>query len=240
MPEAPKAPKADDAPPPLFDVKARRRALARSRGAFGDCSFLHARILEDVHDRLRSVNRSFATAAFFGRWPEGGPAELSAALKLQTTMDFSDGAATAPAFEGQLAAIAEEEWCPLAPASVDLIVSLMSLHAANDPPGALAQLRRALKPDGLLIVAALGGESLAPLRSAFLVAETDMRGAAAPRVAPMADARAYGGLLQRAGFSLPVTDVDRVVVRYADGLSLLRDLKAMGETNVLSERSRTM
>jgi SAM-dependent methyltransferase len=115
----------------------------------------------------------------------------------------------------------------------------LSLHLLNDIPGALIQIRRALKPDGLFLAAVLGGRTLHELREALSVAEEEIDGGVSPRVAPFADVRDYGGLLQRAGFALPVTDVDVVEVTYASALDLMRELKGMGASNVLTLRRRT-
>jgi SAM-dependent methyltransferase len=135
-------------------------------------------------------------------------------------------------------AVADEERLPLAPESIDLAVSVLALHFANDLPGALAQVRRALRPDGLFLAAVLGGETLTELRQSLAEAEVEITGGAAPRVAPFAELRTLGGLLQRTGFALPVIDQDRVIVRYANALELMRDLRGMGATSVLHERSR--
>ena len=131
-----------------------------------------------------------------------------------------------------------DERLAAAPEAFDLATSVLSLHAVNDLPGVLAQTRRALKPDGLFLAALFGGETLTELRQSLAAAEVAVRGGVSPRVAPFGDVRDLGGLLQRAGFALPVADVERTVVRYSDGLSLMRDLRALGETNVLAERSR--
>ncbi len=120
----------------------------------------------------------------------------------------------------------------------DLATSILRLHAVNDLPGVLVQARRALKPDGLFLAALFGGETLTELRQSLAAAEIEVRGGVSPRVAPFADVCDLGGLLQRAGFALPVADVERTVVRYGDFSTLVRDLRAMGETNVLVERSR--
>jgi SAM-dependent methyltransferase len=127
---------------------------------------------------------------------------------------------------------------PFAPASLDLVVSGLSLHLVNDLPGTLVQIRRALKPDGFLLAALLGGRTLFELREAWLMAEVELSGGASPRVAPFADVRDLGGLLQRAGFALPVVDSDIVTVTYADPLALMREIKEMGASNMLSERRR--
>ena len=132
----------------------------------------------------------------------------------------------------------EQEALPFAPESLDLVVSALALQFVNDLPGVLAQLRRALKPDGLLLAAMVGGDTLIELRQAFAAAEAECEGGVSPRVAPFADLREIGGLLQRAGLALPVTDVDRVVVRYDSAFALMADLRRMGATNVLIERRR--
>jgi SAM-dependent methyltransferase len=138
-----------------------------------------------------------------------------------------------------LAVVGDEERLPFADGSLDLAVSLMALQGVNDLPGTLVQLRRALKPDGLFVGCLLGGASLTELRQSLAAAEAEVEGGASPRVAPFADLRDMGALLQRAGFALPVTDVDTLTVRYAHPLALMRDLRAAGATNVLIERRRS-
>ena len=130
------------------------------------------------------------------------------------------------------------ERLPLAPARFDLVVSALSLQGANDLPGALVQIRQALRPDGLFLGAIVGGQTLRELRAVLVEAETETRGGASPRVAPFADVRNMGGLLQRAGFALPVADSDLVTVRYANLFALMADLRAMGATNALVARDR--
>ncbi len=131
------------------------------------------------------------------------------------------------------------ETLPLPPESLDLAVSALAFQFVNDLPGVLAQIRRALKPDGLLLAAMIGGDTLTELRQSFAAAEAECEGGVSPRVAPFADLRDIGALLQRAGFALPVTDVDRVVVRYDSAFALMADLRRMGATNILIERRRT-
>jgi SAM-dependent methyltransferase len=133
---------------------------------------------------------------------------------------------------------ADEEALPFAPRSFDLIASVLSLHAVNDLPGALIQVRHALKPNGLFVAALFGGETLREVRAAFAQAESEVTGGASPRVAPFADVRDLGALLQRAGFTSPVADVERTVVRYRKFSTLVRDLRALGETNALTHRNR--
>ena len=144
----------------------------------------------------------------------------------------------APDRESFLVLVGDLERLPLAAGSADLVVSLLALHHVNDLPGAMIQIRRALRPDGLFVAALAGGDTLSELRQSLTVAESEISGGISPRVAPFADARALGGLLQRAGFALPVVDVDTLVVRYADILALMRDLRAFGAANALVERSR--
>jgi SAM-dependent methyltransferase len=131
-----------------------------------------------------------------------------------------------------------DEALPLQPQSFDLVVSALALQFVNDLPGVLTQIRRALRPDGLLLAAMIGGDTLTELRQSFAAAEAECEGGVSPRVAPFADLRDIGGLLQRAGFALPVTDVDRVVVRYGNVFGLMADLRRMGATNILLERRR--
>jgi SAM-dependent methyltransferase len=132
----------------------------------------------------------------------------------------------------------DEERFAAVPQSLDLVTSVLTLQEANDLPGLLAQARRALKPDGLFLAALFGGETLSELRRSLAAAEIETTGGVSPRVAPFADVRELGGLLQRAGFALPVADVERTVVRYRDLSGLVRDLRALGATNALVERSK--
>jgi SAM-dependent methyltransferase len=134
--------------------------------------------------------------------------------------------------------IADDEWLPFADGSFDLVTGILSLHAVNDLPGSLAQIRRVLKPDGLFIGAMFGGETLKELRTAFAAAEEATLGGTSPRVAPFADVRDLGSLLQRAGFALPVADLERTVIRYRELSRLFADLRALGETNALTDRRR--
>ncbi len=134
--------------------------------------------------------------------------------------------------------VADEEALPFADAALDLVVSALALQSVNDLPGSLVQIRRALTPDGLFLAAMLGGDSLTELRQSFAAAEAEVEGGMSPRVAPVVDAREAGALLQRAGFALPVSDVDRIMVRYASPFDLMADLRRMGATNALAERRR--
>ena len=139
----------------------------------------------------------------------------------------------------RLRVVADEEALPFADASLDMVVSGLSLQLVNDLPGTLVQMRRALKPDGLLLASLLGGATLTELREAWIAAEAEISGGASPRVAPFADVRDMGRLLQRAGFALPVVDSETVVVTYPNPLALMQEIKAMGASNMLIARRRT-
>ncbi|HZY12977.1 MAG TPA: methyltransferase domain-containing protein [Beijerinckiaceae bacterium] len=219
------------APPPLFDRALIRQRLARARKT--PAHFLLDRATADFEERLSLVSRPFPRALDLGT---PGP-QVAAALRMNERIVFR----AAPLRESAsppLSMVADEEALPFAGNSFDLIVSALSLQWANDLPGALVQIRRALKPDGLFLAALVGGQSLAELRTALTSAEAELTGGASPRVAPFADVRDLGRLLQRAGFALPVTDVEPIIVRYASMFALMQDLRAMGATNALSERSR--
>ncbi|MDA9496123.1 methyltransferase domain-containing protein [Bradyrhizobium sp. CCBAU 11357] len=209
-------------PPALFD-RALLHARQRRAQAQGAASFLLDRADEDMSDRLAAVMREFHTPVDL--WTPGmGLAALRTRL---------------PSIEHVALDAAGAEKLPFAPESLDLVVSALALQFVNDLPGVLAQIRRALKPDGLLLAAMIGGDSLTELRQAFAAAEAECEGGVSPRVAPFADLRDIGALLQRAGFALPVTDVDRLVVRYGNAFALMQDLRRMGAANVLIERRRT-
>src|SRR4029079_8732319 len=146
--------------------------------------------------------------------------------------------ATSALPRGAPAIVADEEALAFRAVSLDLVVSALALQFVNDLPGTLVQIRRALKPDGLFLAALVGGETLTELRQSFAAAESETTGGISPRVAPFADVRDLGALLQRAGFALPVTDRDRVTVRYDSAFALMHDLRRMGSTNVLIDRLR--
>src|SRR4051812_39134433 len=211
------------AAPFLFD-----RALLRARRhralQLGAETFLLDRVAEDMAERLQAVLRTFLAGADVGTPGDQVRLALVSQAGALSPVDLPD---------------VESEGLALQPQSLDLAVSALALHFVNDLPGVLAQIRRALKPDGLLLAAMLGGDTLTELRQAFAAAEAELEGGISPRVAPFADLRDVGALLQRAGFALPVTDVDRVMVRYDHAFALMRDLRRMGATNVLVERRRT-
>jgi SAM-dependent methyltransferase len=224
----------------LFDRSLARvrleRALRTSLPGSG-ADFLLRRAADELVDRLALVKREFPLAVDL---TTPGP-HAAAALAADSRIGFVVRAAPAASTLGEGAysrIVGDEERSPLADASCDLIVSLLALQGVNDLPGALIQVRRALKPDGLFLGCVMGGESLNELRQSLTAAESEILSGASPRVAPFADVRVLGALLQRAGFALPVVDLDRAVARYGDMLALMRDLRAMGATNVLIARSR--
>jgi SAM-dependent methyltransferase len=211
------------AAPVLFD---RALLLARQRRAqkLGPAPFLLDRVADDLEERLRAVLRDFSAIADLWTPGELLRGEARARFKQMVHVGLEDGT---------------KEALPLKPESFDLVVSALALQFVNDLPGVLAQARRALKPDGLLLAAVIGGDTLTELRQAFAAAEAECEGGVSPRVAPFADLRDVGGLLQRAGFALPVTDLDHIVVRYDSAFALMADLRRMGATNILLERRRT-
>ena len=209
-------------PAPLFDAAAARRALIRARRLAGD-RFLELAAAEGLADRLGAVTRPFTR----GLWlcPPGPDAPVHPLLQ-----------SFAPCWD--MARLGPDEDLQAPDANYDLAVSLFSLQTVNDLPGVLIQIRRALKPDGLFVAALLGGATLGELREAFAHGEAETLGGISPRVAPLVDVRDGGALLQRAGFALPVSDVERLVARYADVFALAADLRRHGFTNVMTARSR--
>ncbi|EIZ86132.1 type 11 methyltransferase [Methylobacterium sp. GXF4] len=222
-----------DAPATLFDTALARQRLARAERN-GYARFLLDRVVEDLDDRLGAVLRTFGTVLDLAT-PGAGAAQVLAD-RYPEAIHLRLSAVRRP---GGNRIVGDPEFLPLAAGSLDLAVSLLALHAVNDLPGTLIQLRRALRPDGLFLGCLLGGATLTELRQSFAQAESEIEGGVSPRVAPFAAVREAGALLQRAGFALPVADTDTLTVRYADPFGLMRDLRAMGMTNVLTERRRT-
>jgi len=223
--------------PRVFDRLAVRRHRERAAAGLGGHDFLLAETAARLADRLDDITRRFPLAVELGS--RGG--QLGRAVAGHGGIERLVQVDVAPRCLGRLAGervAADEELLPFAEGSLDAVLSNLALHAVNDLPGALAQVRRALKPDGLFLAAMPGGATLYELREAFVAAETALEGRASPRVAPFAEAQALGALLQRAGFALPVVDTDRIDVDYADAIALMRDLKGMGEANALAERRR--
>jgi SAM-dependent methyltransferase len=212
--------------PAIFDRRLLRRRIKRAR-ALGATTFLIDRVVQELAERLSVVLRQFERAADIGTPSEAVACVLAESGKVGAVISARDVAT-------------DEEALPFADGSLDLVVSALSLQFVNDLPGTLIQIRRALKPDGLFLAALIGGESLSELREAFAQAESEIEGGVSPRVAPFADLRELGGLLQRAGFALPVVDSDKLTVRYSSVFGLMHDLRRMGAGNVLCERRRTL
>jgi SAM-dependent methyltransferase len=224
-------------PPRLFDRALLRKHLDRAAPGYGAADFLHRRAALDIAERLGPILRSFPLgvelSARRGAFREALAAEAPDKVGHLIEADLSArmlGGRTGPRL------VADEERLPFADASLDLVVSTLGLHWTNDVVGALIQIRRALKPDGLFVGAILGGVTLTELRQSLVAAESEILGGAGSRVSPFADARDAAGLLDRAGFVQPVADVDSVTVTYDHPLKLLADLRAMGETNILADR----
>lgn len=216
--------------------------------AYGAADFLKARAASDAVERLEAIMRQFPLAVDLGA-RNGAFAAALAASPAQNAAEPKVGALIEADLSHRmlsnragprsgLQVQADEERLPFADESLNLVVSLLSLHWTNDLVGALIQIRRALKPDGLFLGALFGGSTLAELRQCLTQAEAELLGGAGLRVSPFADVLDGAALLQRAGFALPVADLDRVTVRYASVLELIRDVRAMGESNVLSDRAR--
>jgi len=205
-------------PPNLFDrsLLAKRRTRAVGFGQKGD--FLHVEIADQISERLQEVKKTFKHVAIIG--PRAG--------LWKKTMGLSDAVG-----------IKDIETLELTPNTFDLTIHGLALHWANDPVGQLVQMRRALKPDGLMIAALFGGQTLHELRNALAQAETEIDGGLSPRVAPMGEIRDLGGLIQRAGLALPVADSVSLNITYTSPLHLMHDLRAMGETNIMAARRKT-
>jgi SAM-dependent methyltransferase len=197
--------------------------IDRQASASGEAlQMLDARISEELQDRISLINRSFETATLIA------PRAALYVEALRATGKFKNLHVANPTTEDDLQFTVN---------SLDSVISVLDLHAVNDVPGYMAQVANALQPDGLAVFAFFAGETLRELREAWLEAEQQVTGGASPRVAPMIDLKESGGLLQRAGLALPVADVDRATIRYADAMSLMREIKALGFANCLVGRS---
>ncbi len=222
----------------VFDRALLRRRRERAAGGWAGHDFLKREVASALRERLDDIRHEFPRLLDLGS--HGG--ELVEALRGRAGGDLTVSTDLSPrhlARQPGLRVVADEELLPFAPASFDLIASALSLHWVNDLPGALLQIRQALRPDGLFLAALPGGNSLSELRQCLLQAEAEIEGGASPRVSPFVDLRDAAGLLQRAGFALPVADIDRLSVTYTDALALMRELRGMGETNLVYERRRT-
>jgi len=220
----------------VFDRRAVRLHRDRAAATVGSVADLLRDGAERLLERLDDMTGGFGLAL-----DVGGRGVVAPLLRARGIAVVSSDLSVAMArLNGGLAVAADEEWLPFGPGSFDLVVASLSLHWINDLPGALIQLRRALRPDGLLLASMPALGSLAELRAALTEAELALAGGVSPRVSPFPDVSDCAGLLQRAGFAAPVVDVEEIVVRYADPLRLLHDLRAAGETNAVRARARAM
>jgi len=224
-------------PPRLIDRKAAERALARAH-ARGFADFLLRHAAADLAERLATVKRDFVTAVDIGTPNAAFVEEIVPRAGVGQVVRLAPPGAPARSSTRVSTVVSGLEALPLATARFDLAVSGLALHLTDDLPGTLIQIRRALKPDGLFLACLAGGDTLVELRRCFAQAESELLGGLNPHILPFADLRDLGGLLQRAGFALPVTDTETLTVRYADAFALMRDLRGMGAVNVLVERGR--
>jgi len=220
--------------PAPFDRRAVRLHRDRAAATVGAVADILRDAAERLLDRLDDTTRRFTRALDVGGRGVVAPLLRSRGIEV-VSCDLSPRMA---AVNGGACVAADEEWLPFAPASFDLVVANLSLHWINDLPGALIQLRQALQPDGLLLASLPALGTLGELRTALTAAEAEVMGGASPRVSPFPDLRDLAGLLQRAGFALPVADVESIAVAYADPMALLRDLRAAGEANAVALRDR--
>ena len=217
----------------VFDRIAVRRHRDRAAASVGQVADVLGEVADRLLDRLDDMKRNFSVAL-----DVGGRGVVAPLLTARGMRVVSCDLSPAMAALQRWGVAADEEFLPFAPASFDLVVANLSLHWINDLPGALIQLRRALKPDGLFLASIPALGTLAELRTALTAAEAELTGGAAPRVSPFPDLPDCAALLQRAGFALPVADLDEIGMMYADPFALLRDLRAAGETNAVRLRDR--
>ncbi len=225
----------------IFDRRLLRRRRDRAARHAGAAPALFAETADRLAERLDDMARGFPRALDLG-CRDGALASVRrgrGGIDVLVQCDLSPAMARRAAANGWPTLTADEEALPFAEHAFDLVFSSLALHWVNDLPGALLQIRRSLRPDGLFLCAMLGGGTLQELRAALLQAELDVEGGASPRVSPFVDIRDAGNLLQRAGFALPVADADTLTMSYPDALTLMRDLRTMGESNALHERRRT-
>lgn len=227
----------ENQPPHIFDRNRVRLHRIRSASSFGEHDFIHRRVMSDIVDRLETVTRSFPRAVFYGAGDQ--ISALTPSCGVGEILSLDSAARRLPHQE-TLNAVAEEEASPLAPACADLVVSMLTLHTANDLIAALGQARHALKPDGLFIAAIFGEETLANLRRSLYQAETEITGGVAARISPFASIQSFGDAMARVGFALPVLDLDRIRVRYEKPLKLVADLRGMGETAALADGGKAL
>ena len=228
-------------PKEIFDRLAVRRHRDRAAPCFGEHDFLIQEVAGRLRERLGDIKRDFTSALELGSHGVAPPTSFTVRADLSPAMVArgpGPGPGPRPGSRPGSRIACDEEWLPFAPASFDLVTSLLALHWVNDLPGALVQIRRSLCPDGLFLAAMLGGDTLGELREALALAESAEEGGISPRLSPTVDLQDMGALLQRAGFALPVVDLDHLTVTYRHAFALMHDLRGMGETNALRERRK--
>ena len=220
----------------IFDRRLLRQRRARAAHGLPGHDFLLTEVAERLADRLSDIARRFPVALDLGARDGILARMLHGRGGIATLIQSDASLVSARPLQGGAALVADEELLPFEKQCFDAVLSNLALHWVNDLPGALAQIRSSLKPDGLFLASLFGTGTLQELRTALMEAELAETGGASPRVSPFADLRDAAGLLQRAGFALPVADADTVTVTYGDFFALLRDLRGMGETNILFDR----
>jgi SAM-dependent methyltransferase len=221
----------------LFDRSLLRRRRARFAGETAEHEFLLSHVASEIAERIGAILRDFPLALDLGAY-HGLLGRAVAALPSVGEMIYAESVPALAARCPRPAVVCDEERLPFKEVSLSLVVSGLALHRVNDLPGALIQIRRSLRPDGLFMGAALGSRSLQELRQVLIEAEAELHGGASPRVAPFADVREYGALLQRAGFALPVTDAELLTVTYPSPRALMREIRALGGGNVMAARRK--
>ncbi|MGI8725667.1 MAG: class I SAM-dependent methyltransferase [Methyloceanibacter sp.] len=221
----------------LFDRKLLRARRARFAQELGEHEFLLSHVAAEISERIAAILRDFPLALDLGAYT-GRLGQFVAEVPSVGRMIYAESVPALAALCPRPALVCDEDLLPFKDASLDLVVSGLALHRVNDLPGCLIQIRRALRPDGVFMAALLGARSLGELRQALLEAEAESEGGASPRVAPFADVRDYGALLQRAGFGLPVADADILTLTYASPQALMREIRILGGGNVLLSRRK--
>lgn len=222
--------------PQIFDRRLLRQRRARAAGQFADHAALFDAAGEMLLERLDDIRRPFPKVLHLEARAGSLMAGLAARAGTELLVASNGTPELIPSGEGIIPLVADEEWLPFAPASLDLVVSHLGLHWVNDLPGALAQIWQALRPGGAFMAALIGGESLYELRHCLLEAEIQVSGGTSPRVSPTIDLLTMSRLLQRAGFSLPVVDQERITLLYPDLMTMLHDVRGMGESNATLAR----
>ncbi len=225
----------------VFDRNAVRRHRDRAAARLSEHDFLFMEAAERLCDRLDDVKRKFETALDLGC--HGGCVAKNlngrGGIKNLTQTDISPAMVALAEKTGHPSVVADEENLPFDDGSFDLVLSNLSLHWVNDLPGALIQIRKSLKPDGLMLASVFAERTLWELRESLMAAEIEIEGGISPRVSPFATVQDLGSLLGRAGFALPVLDTDTITVSYPDAFKLMADLRGMGENGAVSGRRKT-